>query len=253
MLQGVAACSLDLGYLQAGGSDAGPDADPGFLDGMLGDGNIAADASTGPDATTGPETGVPESSTGKDATTEAGPVDASSERAVPDAYVAPCSDGGAPGNLIGNWSFECGYSSWSVQGSGTATSTTTQFHSGTHSALISGRTQPYNGPAQDLTQLMVSGQGYSASAWGMILDVPDGGDGGVIENIKMTMKSQCVGDEAATYTTIGTPVAGSPGIWVEVGGGFSAPNCAQVLAISIYVEGPDPGIDLYVDDVTVTQ
>jgi hypothetical protein len=252
MLQGAAACSLDLGYLQAGGGspDAGPDVDPGFLDGMLGDESFPADASMAPDTTTGPspDTGTPDSTV--DATAETGPVDAASEKAVPDAYVAPCSAGSAPGNLVANWSFECGFSSWSVQGSGTSTVTTTQAHSGTHSVVISGRTQNYNGPAQDLTSLMIPGQGYNVSAWGMILNEDDAGDP---EIIKMTLKSQCSSDDGATYTQIGNTTAAIVGSWVQVGGAVSAPNCTTPIQMLIYVEGPDAGIDLYVDDVTVTQ
>jgi hypothetical protein len=173
--------------------------------------------------------------------------DALDGRVDADAKSAWCDEGSPAGNLVSNWSFECGNGTWSVLGPGTLTSTTTYAHTGTHSALVTGRTAAYSAPAQDLTVLITPGQAYAASAWGMILNE---GDAGNFETIRMTLETQCVGDSSPTYTQVGNASGASPGSWVQVSGTFSAANCTYLKAL-LYVGGPDAGIDLYVDDVAV--
>jgi hypothetical protein len=165
---------------------------------------------------------------------------------APDADTR-CEDGSPVGNLVSNWSFECGITAWATEGGCDLESTSSvPAHSGMYSAHVYNRAAAYNGPLQDLSAVIRGGGTYSASAWGM---VPPQSSGTTTQLIEMTATFQCIGDPSPTYVSVGQATA-VPGAWVEVAGAFTVPQC-QFLDVGVYVNGPDPGIDLYVDDMVV--
>lgn len=68
-------------------------------------------------------------------------------------------------NVLTNGDTEAGTTGWAVFGSGTLTSNTSVFHSGTHSLLITGRTASWNGISQTVTSKLTNGKSYTTSVW----------------------------------------------------------------------------------------
>jgi hypothetical protein len=178
--------------------------------------------------------------------TDAAAVDSS------DASSSPCDAGSPAGNLVQNWSFECGLAPWYAW-SGAIDTTTAISHSGNASVLASNRSEAYLGPVQDLTAALLPGGNYSASAWATVGPLPDGG-APAPQPVSMTVRYSCTDDGGApTYVQVGMVSGVLPGSWTEVDGVFTMP-CMTIdpaSKIELYIAGPAAGVDLYVDDVVV--
>jgi hypothetical protein len=244
-LEGAAACSLNLDYLLSGqgGSDGGADTSNEPLP--------EASTDTLPEAGQGDE--GPDSTSGTDGGSgDDGPTDSSAQDALDSE--SPCDAGSPAGNIVANWSFECGVSPWTTLGNGILTTTTSVAHSGTHSGLVTGRVQNFNGPLQIIAGAATPGTAYVLDAWAMIaVPVPDASDADTAtQTVKVTAAWQCLGDESESYLQVANPLTATPGTWVHLQGGFTSPTCTTYTAqLGFYIEGPDPGIDLYVDDVAI--
>jgi endo-1,4-beta-xylanase len=94
-----------------------------------------------------------------------------------------------------------------------------------------------------LSSIVQPGTTYAASAWVQI-------DGSTADAVMLTLKTSCVG-VADSYQTLGSGTATNTG-WVELDGTFMAPLC-QITELDLYVEGPQPGVNVLVDDVAVEQ
>jgi len=245
-LEAVAACSLDVGYLQ---ETTGPDGG-GLSDATAPRLDAAPDHSTTdlPDATGG----------GADVTTD--PLDAAAEASPPPPPQPDCGAGLPAGNIIQNGGFECGRAPW-YSWSGIINTTTALAHTGTTCVVVTDRTQTtpagatYLGPVQDISAVMVPGHDYGAIAWATV-GMPSDGGAPTPQPVDMTLKYECVPEAgvapAATYYQIGAVAGVVPGTWTQVTGTFTAPACALLApTVEVYVEGPDPDLDLYVDDVVV--
>src|SRR6516164_5209640 len=69
-------------------------------------------------------------------------------------------------NLVNNPGFETGNTSgWSPFGSCTIAAETSQVHSGTYAAQVTGRTATYMGISQSFVGALQAGQTYNVSAW----------------------------------------------------------------------------------------
>src|SRR5512141_3083988 len=70
-------------------------------------------------------------------------------------------------NVLTNADMESGTTNWVVNGAGTLSSDTTQFHGGTHSIKITGRTAAWNGIGQNVavSNFPSSGQNWTVSVW----------------------------------------------------------------------------------------
>jgi len=159
------------------------------------------------------------------------------------------STGTPPANLISNADFELGIAPWSAAFGGTLSLSVEQAHSGTHSGRVTSRTQSYQGAHYDLTNVVTPGAQYAVSAWGRI------GNGATsTAPLKLTALFKCMG-LSDQYVTVRQVSAASDAAWSELRGGtFTVPasDACDIVQILVYVEGPPPGYDLYVDDVTVT-
>ena len=146
------------------------------------------------------------------------------------------------GNLITNPGLETGNTSgWSVNGAGSIAVSTAQKHAGTYSLLHTGRTATWNGPLQNLTSKVQNGRTYACSGWVRL-------DNTASASIKMTIKKTDGG--GTTYTNVASGT-GSNSLWVQLSGNYSLTVSGTLTELSIYFEGPNSGVNMYVDDVSV--
>lgn len=153
----------------------------------------------------------------------------------------------------------------------------------------SGALPSYDGPMQDITAVVVPGHQYSVSAWALWAPPnageggPDDNEGGASEgsdgapdastdaasdasadsgtdggggyeqqNAYITVKETC--GSSTSYVRL-TSAANLPEeVWTEVNQSSSVltvPVGCTPLDLQLYIEGPDVGLDLYVDEVTL--
>lgn len=68
--------------------------------------------------------------------------------------------------------------------------------------------------------------------------------------VSLTLKTTCGTEES--YSGIATGEVGS-GEWVELRGTFDVPTCPDLVEVILYVEGPAVGVDLYLDDGSLSK
>jgi hypothetical protein len=258
LVPAVAACPVDLHYLESGdgtdggsgdrgeaSTDAADDGARDASDAVADGGTLALDA--GPDGA-------------RDATNPDAVADATTPDAVADATgadaMAPDADARAPVNILVNPGFESGVSPWTTFSNGgqaaTLTTTTAFAHSGSQSGMVSARTASFEGVVQDIRASAIQGQLYTVSAWALVQATPEAGaDAGSMDPVDITVTSTCQGADGGVvgYITAGSAQANGS-TWVEVSGQFTVPVCT-LTTLLIYVAGPPPGVNLFVDDVTV--
>ena len=152
--------------------------------------------------------------------------------------VPPDAAGTAP-NLVANSTFEIGTDGWVASG-GTLDATGTIAHTGASSARVSARTAGSQGPVHDLRAVVQPGRGHDVSAWARV-SAP-------AETVRLVAKTRCEGGSDLS-TTLDSEVA-TDAAWVELSGELAVPACT-LAEVTIGVEGPAPGVTLYVDDVAV--
>ncbi len=153
----------------------------------------------------------------------------------------PAEEPGTPPNLIGNSSFEAGGDGWFTWG-GSVASSDAQAHSGLRSALVSERTETWHGAVYDVRSLVAPGRTYDVGAWARL------GAGAQADAALLSAKVRCAGG-IDDYPTLGSSAA-SDSEWALLSGELVVPDCA-LEELSIYVQGPAAGVDLFVDDVAL--
>ena len=157
------------------------------------------------------------------------------------AFLSPQPDGGP--NLVSNGDFELGTSGWFGWG-GTLGASTARAHGGLQSLVVSDRSAGAGTAAYDLTSVVSSGTTHLTSFFVTI-------GGAATAPVNVTSKVTCMG-ESAVYSWVSNSSSVSDGIWAELAGPLALPDC-ELSEVLIYVEGPPAGVDLYVDDVIVSQ
>lgn len=161
--------------------------------------------------------------------------------------------GGGSGvvNLITNSGFESNTTGWSVFGGGSATiaRTTDQAHSGTRSLVVTGRSQPYQGPQYSVLNAVTAGQSYHLRVWGRLAGNGTG-------SLTVTLYYACSGGPNAgeNYFTWIATTAASASSWVELSGTKAVPSCGggNMTAASFYIESPTATLSYYIDDVVLS-
>jgi GH35 family endo-1,4-beta-xylanase len=146
-------------------------------------------------------------------------------------------------NIVSNSTFESGASGWFPFGPAMVNATTTQAHSGTQSGVATARTATWMGIATDLRNVVVLGASYEASLWARI-------GGSSSDQLVLTAKITCSGEQDQFVRV--ASATGSDAQWVRLSGPLAVPNCT-LSDLTLYVEGPQPGVDIYIDDVLVQQ
>jgi hypothetical protein len=158
------------------------------------------------------------------------------------------SDGGV--SLITNSGFETSTTGWSVFGGGSATiaRSTDQAHSGTHSLLITGRNQNYQGPQYSVLDVITPGTSYRMSVWGRLAA------GSPTGSLIVTLRYVCGGGGDKFFTWVASSAA-SASSWQELADVQTVPSCTgcSMTAAAFYVESPTASLSYYIDDVVLTE
>jgi endo-1,4-beta-xylanase len=144
-------------------------------------------------------------------------------------------------DVITNSDFESGVTGW-VAWAGTLAPSNVA-HTGTGSAIVTNRTDTWNGPVYDLLPQVTDGATYKVSGFIRIA-------GAASAPVSETILSVCDGTQ--TYTSVATGTANDQG-FVSLSGSYLVPPCDNLTQLSLYFEGPAAGIDEIVDDVTAQQ
>lgn len=155
-------------------------------------------------------------------------------------------------NLLANPGFECGESPWyPLAGNAPLEIVTAPTHSGTYASLVQSRTQSYDGPAQNIAGGLASGVLYRGSAWVQI-GTTDGGVASAPAYMTATFTCAETSDAGNIYVQAATGTANS-GVWTQIAGNMVVPSGCTPVNPGIYIEGPPAGVDLYVDDVSLSE
>jgi len=147
-------------------------------------------------------------------------------------------------NLATNPGFETGNTTgWFAFGPPTISAQTSQVHSGTYAALVQNRTDTWNGIAQSLQGVLVSGQTYTFSAWVRLVS-------GANQTIELTMKKE--DGSGTSYTTIASGSVSS-NAWVQLSGQYPLNVSGTLTALEFYAQVPTSSTaSFYLDDLVVT-
>ncbi len=143
-------------------------------------------------------------------------------------------------NLLRNPGFEWGTAGWTCWG-GTLTAVRGSAHSGSYCALMSNRTGKWQGPLQSILGVLKAGTSYRFSAWVKLQNAASDQAGMTVAQV----------DAAGTnYYGIGWTTVYRDR-WTCLSGIFTLKVNGVLTALDTYVEGPQPGVSFYVDDVCV--
>lgn len=144
-------------------------------------------------------------------------------------------------NVVSNPDFEAGTAGW-IAWAGTLSASNVA-HSGTGSVVVTNRTDTWQGPLHDLLPEITPGATYEMGGFVRL-------GGAASATVNLTVKSTC--DGSSSFSNVGSVTANDAG-FVEVGGSYLVPACANLTELVMYFEGPAAGVDIYADDVSVQQ
>jgi glucuronoarabinoxylan endo-1,4-beta-xylanase len=147
-------------------------------------------------------------------------------------------------NLVNNPGFETGNTSgWSPFGSVTLAAETSQVHSGTYAAQVTGRTATYMGISQSFVGALQSGQTYNVSAWVRLIS-------GGSQTMQLTM--QKTDGSGTSYAAMASGSVSSTA-WTQLSGQYTYNPSGSVSALNFYAEVPSSSnASYYIDDVVLS-
>jgi glucuronoarabinoxylan endo-1,4-beta-xylanase len=159
-------------------------------------------------------------------------------------FVLQAGMAAAQTNLVTNPGFETGNTTgWFAFGSPTISVETSQVHSGTYAAEVSGRTATYMGIAQSFVGDLQAGQTYNVSAWVMLVS-------GGSQTMQLTM--QKTDGSGTSYAPIASGSVSSSG-WTQLSGQYTYNPSGTVSALNFYAEVPSSSsASYYIDDVNLS-
>jgi len=121
--------------------------------------------------------------------------------------------------------------------------TTETAHTGKYSAVITGRTESWQGIAQDLSEIMQPGLTYEISAWLKLKNKMN--DAGRV-NVKRT------DDRGDNYTWADSQTINDEE-WTQIKGLYEFQVTGDLKALELYTEGPGSGVEYYMDNFVVRE
>lgn len=158
---------------------------------------------------------------------------------VDDVRVVPPST-----NLVANGTFEADASGWSSWNGTVLAVSADQARTGSQSLLAANRPNENQFAVYNLTGLVQPNRTYNVSAWAQVT-------GSEPRTVRMASVVQCVGADA-TYPWLDNDTGVPANTWTELTGTLSIPDCAEIAQVQIFFEGTQLGVDVYLDDVSVT-
>ena len=155
--------------------------------------------------------------------------------------VLPLTASAAGTNVLTNADMEAGTTNWVVNGVGTLSSDTTQFHGGTHSVKITGRTSSWNGIGQNVavSNFPTSGQSYTVSVWVR----SQTGTPTATATVRLTASS-------TTYVQLASAAINSTG-WTQLTGTVPVSWSGTLTGVLFYVETAAGTDNIYIDDANL--
>jgi hypothetical protein len=155
----------------------------------------------------------------------------------------PLDDSSLSPNLVGNSSLEAGLEGWSALGNASLATAVDAAHTGRRSARASGRSAAWQGPRHDVSALVGPARSYDASVWVRVA-------GAATANAGLTAQIVCAGADPV-FQPLGSAAVSAAG-WTQLSGTLSVPDC-DVSSVAVYVEGPNAGVDVLVDDLALRE
>jgi len=152
----------------------------------------------------------------------------------------PLAAAGGDTNILVNPGFEAGIEGWAGR-TCTIAAVTSPVHGGLGSAKASGRTAAWQGIKQSVWGKMVEGKPYRISGWVRLANAPSA-------TVALSFEQQ--DDGGTNYHGIATATV-TDRDWVQLSGDFTLHVNGTASVLDVYFEGPPPGVDFYVDDVSV--
>jgi poly(hydroxyalkanoate) depolymerase family esterase len=144
-------------------------------------------------------------------------------------------------NFLTNADMESGTTNWVVNGAGTLSSDTSQFHGGTHSVKITGRTASWNGPGQNVavSNFPTSGQNVTVSVWVR----SQTGTPTSIATLRLTAST-------TTYVQLASAAINSTG-WTQLTATVPVSWSGTLTGVLFYVETAAGTDNIYIDDASL--
>jgi len=156
------------------------------------------------------------------------------------------------GSLALSSDFEENADGWMAWGDAKKSLSTDFAHTGTHSLRVTNRTQTWNGPNLYLALAdsntgfkgsLQNGYRYDLSAWVRL------GTGAVAASVYWTLNTT---DDAGDHYPVSTAQTATSTDWVELKASFTPSIAGTLTAAGVSVSGAPAGVDIYIDDVTIT-
>jgi endo-1,4-beta-xylanase len=135
---------------------------------------------------------------------------------------------------------------WSSRAGSALTNSTADFHSGSHSLLVTGRTHAFDGPQISVSNKMYNGSQYLIRVW-----VKLGPNATQADTVRVSLQTTLAG--ATTFHTVVGNTTLPLGTWVEL----KVPVYSMAFAYDpgaafLYVESASGTQDFYIDDFQLT-
>ncbi len=152
---------------------------------------------------------------------------------------------GQGSNLVLNPGFESGLANWYANfNSGSIQVDTSQAHSGTQSILVTGRTSTWNAVEQSMIGRMSANKTYRVSCWAKLKGTTSS------DTLKLTLR---IDDDVGGRKWLGVSSAVNNQDWTLIQGDIAVNVAGTLTDIKLYAEGPAPGVEYYVDDVSAIE
>jgi hypothetical protein len=144
-------------------------------------------------------------------------------------------------NFLTNADMESGTTNWVVNGAGTLSSDTNQFHGGTHSVKTTGRTAEWNGIGQNVavSNFPTSGQNVTVSVWVR----SQTGTPTAKATLRLTAGS-------TTYVSLASAAINSTG-WTQLTATVPVSWSGTLTGVLFYVETAAGTDNIYIDDANL--
>jgi lysophospholipase L1-like esterase len=145
-------------------------------------------------------------------------------------------------NFLTNANMESGTTNWVVNGAGTLSSDTSQFHGGSRSVKITGRTSAWNGIGQNVavSNFPTSGQNYTVSVWVR----SQTGTPTAKATVRLTAGS------TVTFINLASATVNANG-WTLVSGTVPVSWSGTLSGVLFYVETAAGTDNIYIDDASL--
>lgn len=145
-------------------------------------------------------------------------------------------------NLLTNGDFEAGLDTWTGYAAGSAELSIDDTYNGSGAGFAFNRTNGFDGIATELLGIVEPGKKYAFSGFGKIV-------GASSDKFQATLFANC---EAGPQYLFISAAQANDADWTYLTGDLTVPDC-NASGYSLYFEGPQPGINFLVDDVSVSE